>query len=410
MGLKISPLAPAHFPELENVAGVELFVGATGETYGERANVLLARFDPATVAGGVFTQSKCASAPVEWCRDALKRDTCCGLVVNAGNANAFSGKKGALAVDAIAQHVAHDMGCDGTQIMLASTGVIGEPLDATPVLNVLSQIQSGEGASVNDAAMAIGTTDTFSKGSKAVFEDDGVISHIVGIAKGSGMIQPDMATMLSFVFTDMAISKPVLQSVLSDQIETSFNAITVDSDTSTSDTCLVFATGKAKGMTPIKTMDDPRIEAFSAALHDVLFDLSMQVVRDGEGATKFIEIEVSGGVSDASAKIVARSIANSPLVKTAIAGEDANWGRVVMAVGKAGEPANRDKLAIKFGDMVLAQNGLRVDDYDEELASAYMKNDELKISVDLGMGSGKGIIYTCDLTHGYISINGDYRS
>lgn len=410
MDIKISPLAPAHFPDLENVAGAELFVGATGETYGDRANVLLARFDSATVAAGVFTKSQCASAPVEWCQAALNHDTCRGLVVNAGNANAFSGKKGEMAVDAIAQHVAKDMGCDGLQIMLASTGVIGEPLDAGPVLNVLSEMQKGDGASLNDAAVAIGTTDTFAKGSKAVFEGDGAVAHIVGIAKGSGMIQPDMATMLSFVFTDMPISKSVLQSILSSQIQTSFNAITVDSDTSTSDTCLVFATGRAKGMAPIKSMDDPRIGAFSAALHDVLFDLAMQVVRDGEGATKFITVEVCGAVSDASAKIVARSIANSPLVKTAVAGEDANWGRVVMAVGKAGEPANRDKLAIKFGDLVLAQNGLRVEDYDEDQASAYMKNDELKISVDLGIGSGNGVIYTCDLTHGYIAINGDYRS
>ncbi|HHB83343.1 MAG TPA: bifunctional glutamate N-acetyltransferase/amino-acid acetyltransferase ArgJ [Devosia sp.] len=410
MDLAVSPLAPRSFPELEGVAGVKLFVGATGETYGDRVNVLLVQFDPGTVAGGVLTRSMCASAPVEWCRVALKQDQCRALVVNAGNANAFSGRQGALAVDAIASYTARNTGCGAEQVMLASTGVIGEPLDAQPVLDVLGAMMRSEQAGFAQAAVAIGTTDTFAKGAKAVFSDDGAEANIVGIAKGSGMIQPDMATMLSFVFTDMPIEKPVLQQLLLDAVQTSFNAITVDSDTSTSDTCLVFATGQAKGIAPIVSMDDPRIEAFSRALHDVLFDLAMQVVRDGEGASKFVEVEVTGALSDTSAKIVARSIANSPLVKTAIAGEDANWGRVVMAVGKAGEPADRDRLSIRFGELLLAENGLRSPSYSEELASAYMKNSELKIRVDLGIGNGEGTIYTCDLTHGYISINGDYRS
>ena len=410
MGINVSPLAPEKFPDLAPVDGVSLFTGATGETYGDRANVLLAVFQPGTIAAGVFTQSKCASAPVEWCRKALNQNYARALVVNAGNANAFSGKRGALAVDRFAAYVSENLNCSANEIMLASTGVIGEPLEPQPVLDVLKGMGEGAHASLKDAAVAIGTTDTFAKGSGAVFEDDAQQVNIVGIAKGSGMIQPDMATMLSFIFTDMPVSKSVLQAILDKNIQTSFNAITVDSDTSTSDTCLIFATGAAKNVSPLNSLNDPRFEAFSKAIHDVLFDLAIQVVRDGEGASKLIEISVSGAVDDTSAGIVARSIANSPLVKTAIAGEDANWGRVVMAVGKAGEPANRDRLSIGFGDLVLAENGERARDYDEAAASEYMKRDELKITVDLGMGEGCGTIYTCDLTHGYISINGDYRS
>lgn len=410
MALSVSPLAPASFPDLAPVAGVSLFVGATGETYGDRANVLLALFEPGTIAAGVFTQSKCASAPVDWCRNALSQEFARGLVVNAGNANAFSGKRGALAVDKFAAYVSDSLKCSADEIMLASTGVIGEPLEPKPVLGVLQKMPEDAPASIQEAAIAIGTTDTFAKGAGATFEDDGHCVNIVGIAKGSGMIQPDMATMLSFIFTDMPIAKPVLQAILAKNITTSFNAITVDSDTSTSDTCLVFATGAAKNVEPLTSLNDPRVEAFSKALHDVLFDLALQVVRDGEGATKLIEVAVTGAENDRSARIVARSIANSPLVKTAIAGEDANWGRVVMAVGKAGEPADRDRLSISFGDLVLAENGMRSDGYDEALTSAYMKQDALKITVDLGIGEGCGTIYTCDLTHGYISINGDYRS
>ena len=410
MQLDKSPLAPESFPELEQVSGVRMFVGATGETYGSRANVLMALFDPGSVGAGVFTRSRCASAPVEWCRDILGEQHVRGLVVNAGNANAFSGKRGALAVDRFADYVSNIAKCHPREIMLASTGVIGEPLEPGPVLQVLENMEKGAPASFHEAAVAIGTTDTFAKGAGAAFEVDGQKVNISGIAKGSGMIQPDMATMLSFVFTDMAIEKSVLQHVLSENIKTSFNAITVDSDTSTSDTCLIVATGAATGVKPIETLDDPRLGAFSSAVHDVLFDLALQVVRDGEGATKLIEVEVRGAASDDSARIVARSIANSPLVKTAIAGEDANWGRVVMAVGKAGEPADRDRLSIRFGELVLAENGMRAQEYDEDQVSAYMKNDVLKIGVDLGVGEGQGTIFTCDLTHGYISINGDYRS
>ncbi len=410
--LKISPLAPQQFGKTVPVDGVEMFIGASGETYGERANILLATFAKGTVAAGVFTRSKCASAPVEWCQSALKEEHAHALVVNAGNANAFSGKKGQLSVDKIASYVAQEKQILPREIMLASTGVIGEPLDPQPVLDTLKTMQDGAPADFEAAACAIMTTDTYAKGAMATFVDDGVEVPIVGIAKGSGMIAPDMATMLSFVFTDMAIAKPVLNRILQDQVKTSFNAITVDSDTSTSDTLIVFATGKSKnrGIKAIVSMDDARVPSFSKALGDVLFDLAMQVVRDGEGASKFVEIQVSGAASDASAKTIAFSVANSPLVKTAIAGEDANWGRIVMAVGKAGEPANRDRLAIKFGEIVVAENGLRATEYSEASASEYMKNLELKISIDVGIGGGQARVFTCDLTHGYISINGDYRS
>jgi len=408
--LRISPLAPQEFGKTVPVDGVEMFVGASGETYGERANILLVSFAKGTIAAGVFTRSKCASAPVEWCQSALKEQHVGALVVNAGNANAFAGKKGQLSVDKIASYVAQEKQILPQEIMLASTGVIGEPLDPQPVLETLKIMQSSVPADFEAAAGAIMTTDTYAKGAMAVFEDDGVEVPIVGIAKGSGMIAPDMATML--VFTDMVIAKPVLNQILQEQVKTSFNAITVDSDTSTSDTLIVFATGKSKnrGIKPITSMDDARVASFSKALGDVLFDLAMQVVRDGEGASKFVEIEVRSAQSDASAKTIAFSVANSPLVKTAIAGEDANWGRVVMAVGKAGEPADRDRLSIAFGDIAVAENGVRVQNYSEEAISEYMKNSELKISIDMGIGNGEARVFTCDLTHGYISINGDYRS
>ncbi len=411
MDLPLSPLAPAGFPELGPIEGVSFFTGATPEAKG-RNNVLLAVFDPGTVVAGVLTQSRCASAPVEWCRAHLGDGRARALVVNSGNANAFSGRRGALAVDKVAEHVGELTGCATGEVMLASTGVIGEPLDPEPILKVLSDLVGAKGTDAQGAAKAIMTTDTFAKGASAVFEVDGIEVPIVGIAKGSGMIAPDMATMLSFVFTDLAIAPSVLQAVLEERIKTSFNAITVDSDTSTSDTCLVFATGAATGcgVGAITSKADARLDAFSESLHDVLLDLALQVVRDGEGASKFVQIEVSGAADDRSAGIVARSVANSPLVKTAIAGEDANWGRIVMAVGKAGEPADRDKLTIRFGELVLARKGERAADYDESKASAYMKNSELEIGIDLGVGGGKARVYTCDLTHGYISINGDYRS
>ena len=309
-----------------------------------------------------------------------------------------------------ADYAAKALGCSPSEVFLASTGVIGEPLSADKFAGVLDQAATRMAETPwIEPAKAIMTTDTFPKLSGAILEIDGVEVKINGIAKGSGMIAPDMATMLSFVVTDMPIAAPVLQALLARHVDTSFNAITVDSDTSTSDTLLAFATGKA-GVEPIQSVDDPRAETFGEALRDVLLDLAIQVVRDGEGATKQVSVHVEGATSDASAFRIAKSIADSPLVKTAIAGEDANWGREVMAVGKAGEPADRDKLAIRFGDLLVAKDGERAPGYDEAATSAYMKGEELELTVSLGLGEGRATVYTCDLTHGYITINGDYRS
>lgn len=412
MNLPVSPLAPASFPDLPEMDGVELFTGATGTYQGGRDNVLFARFAAETQVAGVLTNSQCASAPIEWCRAQLMSGHARGLVVNAGNANAFTGQKGTTAALNVAQHAADLIGCDASDILLASTGVIGEPLDPAPLLKVMDGMDLGRGSGMEAGARAIMTTDTFAKGAVATADMGGETITVTGFAKGSGMIAPDMATLLSFIFTDMPVSAPVLQALLSQQVKTSFNAITVDSDMSTSDTCLVFATGAAasRGVSTLDAQDDPRMDAFAAALYEVLFDLAQQIVRDGEGATKLVTVEVTGAGTDESANVIARSIANSPLVKTAIAGEDANWGRVVMAVGKAGEPADRDRLRIRFGDHIVAENGMRSPYYSEEEVSAYMKGQELKIGVDLGLSSGWAVVYTCDLTHGYISINGDYRS
>jgi len=307
--------------------------------------------------------------------------------------------------------VAKAVGCAEGEIFLASTGVIGEPLDAQKFAGITGEMAGRlKDGPWLDAAKAIMTTDTFPKVATATVEFDGNPVVISGIAKGSGMIAPDMATMLSFIFTDMPIAAPVLQGLLQPLIDKSFNSITVDSDTSTSDTCLVFATGKASGVAPVTGATDPRAAVFARALGDVLTDLALQVVRDGEGATKFVAVTVKGATSDLSAARIARSIANSPLVKTAIAGEDANWGRVVAAVGKAGEPADRDRLSIAFGDIVVAEAGERAAGYSEADASAYMKRQELELTVGIGLGAGKATVYTCDLTHGYIDINGSYRS
>ncbi|GGA34880.1 bifunctional glutamate N-acetyltransferase/amino-acid acetyltransferase ArgJ [Pelagibacterium lentulum] len=407
----VSPLAPKSYPDLPEIGGVRFATAEAGIRYKGRTDVLLAVFDPETVVAGVLTRSKCPSAAIEWCRDKLAGGKARALVVNSGNANAFTGIKGRESVALTAQIAAKAVGCREDEVFLASTGVIGEPLDARKFEGVLDRLAGALVASPwMEPAKAIMTTDTFPKLATASVEIDGVEIQISGIAKGSGMIAPDMATMLSFVFTDMPIAAPVLQTLLAKHNQTSFNAITVDSDTSTSDTLLAFATGKAQGIDAIVSLDDPRAETFGAALGDVLFDLAMQVVRDGEGATKFVSVTVTGATSDKSADTIARAIADSPLVKTAIAGEDANWGRIVMAVGKAGEPADRDKLRIAFGDIVVARAGERSPDYSEEAASAYMKGEELEISVDLGLGDGTATIYTCDLTHGYIDINGSYRS
>jgi len=406
----VSPLAPKSFPELPAIAGVRFATAEAGIKYKNRTDVLLMAFDAGTVAAGVLTRSKCSSAAVDWCRAKLPGGRARGLVVNSGNANAFTGIRGRQSVEMTAEIAARALDCPVEEIFLASTGVIGEPLDAGKFAGVLEDTAARLAATPwIDPARAIMTTDTYPKLNGAVLEIDGVEVRINGIAKGSGMIAPDMATMLSFVVTDMPVGADILQALLARHVQTSFNAITVDSDTSTSDTLLAFATGKA-GVEPLTSLDDPRAEIFGAALSDVLFDLAIQVVRDGEGATKQVSVHVEGAVSDASAFRIAKAIADSPLVKTAIAGEDANWGRVVMAVGKAGEPADRDRLAIRFGDILVARNGERAEGYDEAATSAYMRGEALELSVHLGLGEGRASVYTCDLTHGYISINGDYRS
>jgi glutamate N-acetyltransferase/amino-acid N-acetyltransferase len=410
MAHPVSPLAPKSYPDLPAIAGVRFATAEAGIKYKNRTDVLLMAFDEGTTAAGVLTKSKCSSAAVDWCRANLPGGTARGLVVNSGNANAFTGAKGKQSVTLTADYAAKALGCTPSEIFLASTGVIGEPLDAGKFAGILDTMATrlGDGPWM-DPAKAIMTTDTFPKLNGSILDIDGIEVKINGIAKGSGMIAPDMATMLSFVVTDMPVAAPVLQALLARHVATSFNAITVDSDTSTSDTLLAFATGKA-AVEPIESLDDPRAEIFGEALKDVLFDLAIQVVRDGEGATKQVSIHVEGATSDASAFRIAKSIADSPLVKTAIAGEDANWGRVVMAVGKAGEPADRDRLAIRFGDMLVAKDGERATGYDEAATSAYMKGEDLELTVSLGLGEGKATVYTCDLTHGYITINGDYRS
>ena len=409
---KLSPFAPENFPKLPPIDGFDMATAEAGVKYKGRTDLWVLRAQAGSQVAGVFTQNLCPGAPVDWSRKALAVETDGPriIVVNSGTANVFGGQKSRDAVVETANGVAAHFDCDAQSVLLASTGVIGEPLDASKVVAKFSEIKSNlnpEGWEA--AAQAIMTTDTYPKGASANAVIDGVSVRINGIAKGSGMIAPDMATMLSYVATDANIAKDVLQSLLSELTQTSFNAITVDSDTSTSDTLLLIASGAAQHDT-IANIDDPRLADFKTALDSVLFDLAMQIIKDGEGITKFVTIEVSGAVSDISAKRVGMSIANSPLVKTAIAGEDANWGRIVMAVGKAGEPAERDKLSIWMGPHLLAQKGQRQESYTEQDGSDYMKNSDIVIKVDLGLGEGHSTVYTCDLTHGYIEINADYRS
>ncbi|HXW71426.1 MAG TPA: bifunctional glutamate N-acetyltransferase/amino-acid acetyltransferase ArgJ [Methylocella sp.] len=409
----ISPLAPKNIPELPEIEGVRFAAGAAGIRYKDRTDVMLALFEKGTQAAGVFTKSKCPSAPVDWCRDRVKGGKARALLVNSGNANAFTGKSGTAAARFAASVTAKATGAPLGEIFLASTGVIGEPLDASKFDGVLDQLAtSASPGGLFEAAKAIMTTDTFPKVAAATVMLGSTEVHIAGMAKGAGMIAPDMATMLAFVFTDAAIMAPVLQTLLAKSVQGSFNAITVDSDTSTSDTLLFFATGLAarRGGPIIRSASDRRLTALREALDGLLLDLAQQVVRDGEGARKFIEVEVTGAASAAAAKRVALSIANSPLVKTAIAGEDANWGRVVMAVGKAGERAERDRLAIWFGDIRVAHQGQRDPAYDEAVVSALMRREEIHIRVDLGLGKGGAKIWTCDLTKEYVAINGGYRS
>ncbi|MGY3389315.1 glutamate N-acetyltransferase/amino-acid N-acetyltransferase [Bradyrhizobium sp. USDA 3311] len=413
MSSSVSPLAPKTVPDMPVIAGVRLATAEAGIRYKNRTDVLLAVMDKGTAVAGVFTKSKCPSAPVEWCRAKLKGGKARALVVNSGNANAFTGKTGRSSTALTAKIAAKAVGCSESEIFLASTGVIGEPLDATKFDGVLGRLaETAEPGDYLAAAKAIMTTDTFPKVATATVKLGKAKVTINGMAKGAGMIAPDMATMLSFVFTDAPIAPAALQALLKSGVEDTFNAVTIDGDTSTSDTLLAFATGAAAehGAPKISRASDPRLKAFVKTFNQVLANLAEQVARDGEGARKLVEITVEGAKTKASARKIAMSIANSPLVKTAIAGEDANWGRVVMAVGKAGEPADRDKLSISFNGIRVARSGARDPDYDEAQVSEAMKAPEIAIKVSLGLGKGRDRVMTCDLTKEYVAINGDYRS
>ena len=406
--MQSSPLA-RPFPTIPPIAGVTLHVARARYKTWDRCDLTFVTLAPGTSVAGVLTNSRCPSPEVEWCRRALTLGQARALVVNAGNSNAFTGTRGRQAVEAIAARTAGHLGCQPSDVFVASTGVIGVPLPIDKAEAGLDAAFDAAPCAWEDAAATIMTTDTFTKGATttAVIGDRTVT--LAGIIKGSGMIAPDMATMLGFVFTDAAIAPDFLQRALSAANAPSFSCITVDGDTSTSDTVLAFATGKA-GNAVLEDDDSVGADAFRAALADLCHQLAMLVVRDGEGARKLIEIAVEGAESDRSAHRIAMSIANSPLVKTAVAGEDANWGRIVMAVGKAGEPAERDRLAIRFGNTQVARDGLAVAGYDEAPVAAHLKGDEIEIGVDLGLGEGRATVWTCDLTHGYISINADYRS
>ena len=406
-----SPLARAHFPRIPEVAGVQLSAVAAGVRYRGRKDVMLADLAPGTTVGGVFTRSRTAAAPVIWCRERLKSGCARAVLVNAGNANAFTGIAGVSAVEAVAKAVAAEVGCRSADVFLASTGVIGEPLPHDRITGVLGKLHRGlSGDGWRAAAEAIRTTDTFPKAATAVAHIDGKPYTIVGIAKGSGMIAPDMATMLAFLFTDAKLPAPVLQRLTAAANRVSFNAVSVDGDTSTSDTVLTFATGKGPRHPRISKATDPCLVDFKRKLRSVMTDLAQQIVRDGEGASKFVTIKVSGAESARAARQIGLSIANSPLVKTAIAGSDPNWGRIVMAVGKAGEKADRDRLKIEIGNWPVTAEGMVRADYDELPVAQYMKQSELEIRVDVGVGRGRFTVWTCDLTQAYVSINADYRS
>jgi glutamate N-acetyltransferase/amino-acid N-acetyltransferase len=411
MSTTVSPLAPKKHPKMPPIAGVRIATAEAGIKYKGRTDLLVMAFDAGTEVAGVFTKSKCPSAPVDLCRANLPAGKARILVVNSGNANAFTGKKGRASTEATAKAAAAALGCKAGDVFLASTGVIGEPLDPAKFTHLLGDMaKRAEPGLWSEAGKAIMTTDTYPKYATETVQLGEATVTINGIAKGAGMIAPDMATMLSFVATDAPIAAPVLQDLLSKGTVKTFNAVTVDSDTSTSDTLLLFATGAAKGAPRIDDAKDPRLQPFRRALNKILKNLALQVVRDGEGARKEVEVTVTGAKSSRSAKKIALSIANSPLVKTAVAGEDANWGRVVMAVGKAGEPADRDLLSVWFGDIRVAHEGERDPDYSEAATSAYMKRDRIRIRADIGLGGGKATVWTCDLTKAYVEINGDYRS
>jgi glutamate N-acetyltransferase/amino-acid N-acetyltransferase len=407
-----SPLAPESIAKLPALPGVGLAVAETGIRYKGRPDVLLAVLDPGTTVAGTFTLSKSRSAPVDWCVEALKGGRARALVVNSGNANAFTGKSGVKTVNAVAKAAARLLQCRTAEIFQASTGVIGEPLDPVPITAALpGLIGSARPDYWDKAARAIMTTDTFAKTATATARLAGRSVTINGIAKGSGMIAPDMATMLVFIFTDAALPARLLQKLLAASVRESFNAITVDGDTSTSDTVLLFATGAAGPAPPgLKGADDPRLRLFARALDGLCRNLALQVVRDGEGAEKLVEITITGAEDDKAARRIGLAVANSPLVKTAIAGADANWGRIVMAIGKSGEKAVRDKLKITIGGVRVATRGMRDPSYDEARIMPHMKGRSIAISADVGAGRGRATVWTCDLTHRYIEINGSYRS
>ena len=412
MAHQVSPLAPAAFPHLPPIAGVKLAAAETGIRYKNRPDVLLAVMEPGTSVAGCFTKSKSRSAPVDWCAESLKGGTARAVVINAGNANAFTGKAGVATVTAVAKEAGKLLDCKPAEIFQASTGVIGEPLDPSFITRALPKLAEAAAPDAwSMAARAIMTTDTFPKAATVTAKLGRKTVTINGIAKGSGMIAPDMATMLVFIFTDAALPPKLLQKLLTKSVDKSFNCITVDGDTSTSDTVLMFATGAAGGpLKALRSAEDARLKGFARALDALCMDLAHQVARDGEGAEKFIEIAITGAENDKAAHRIAMSVANSPLVKTAIAGEDANWGRVVMAVGKAGEKAIRDKLRIRIGGVTVAKNGMRDPSYKEAEIMPHMKGRHIVIEADVGVARGKATVWTCDLTHRYIDINGSYRS
>lgn len=404
--IALSPLAPERFPDLPVVDGVTFATIAAGVRYAGRTDVMLAKLVPGTAIAGVFTRSSTRAAPVLDCQAKLGGDPAGGaaFLVNSGNANAFTGKKGAESVHEIVEAVSINCGVPSARVFTSSTGVIGEPLPHDRVVGKMGELNDAlRDDGIADAARAIMTTDTYPKGAVETVEVNGKTITIAGIAKGSGMIAPDMATMLVYIFTDARIAQDNLQAIVSSSADLTFNCITVDSDTSTSDSVLMAATGASD-------VDVTGDATFADAVHRLMQDLAFQVVRDGEGATKFVEITVSGADTAANAKVHAMAIANSPLVKTAIAGQDPNWGRVVMAIGKSGAPADRDLLSIRFGDVMVAENGWVSPQYSETDAAAHMKGDEINITVDLGLGEAVATVWTCDLTHAYIDINADYRS
>jgi glutamate N-acetyltransferase/amino-acid N-acetyltransferase len=406
----VSPLAPTSYPTLPAVAGVRFATALSGIRYKGRDDLVLIEFAPGTKAAGLFTRSSMPGAPVEWCRKILPSGAARALVVNAGIANVFTGKAGAQAVKVTADGAAKALGCKATEVYLASTGVIGQILPAEKIVAQMPKLKAGlKDSDWMSAAKAIMTTDTFPKLATAKCKIDGKAVTINGFCKGSGMIAPDMATMLAFIVTDARLPADVLQALLKASNNQSFNCLTVDGDTSTSDTVLLFATGKA-GNTAHAKASDKRLAEFRKALTTVMADLTQQIAADGEGAQKLVTIDVTGARSDASARVIARSIANSPLVKTAIAGADANWGRIIMAVGKSAEPANRDKLVIKIGGKAVTKNGMVRPDHDDAAATKHFQSRDVRIEVDVAVGKGAARVWTCDLTHGYIDINADYRS